>query len=172
MQDGVMEWRYCTTLPVIMVTVELLECCWRPRLTLTSRIMWVTLHGGVCVLNSWVCVFCHLCMCMSIVESVQLAGPSCSEHGLWSLTDSSICRQYIYRTDTRMGRGTSYSSTSLLSLLHYTHTTYFVFLLCTVGRDPSFVSQFQWSPEMYGAPNQCWGQCWCTQQARWEKKYI
>ncbi len=27
------------TLPVRMVTMELLECCWRPRLTSTSRLM-------------------------------------------------------------------------------------------------------------------------------------
>ena len=39
------------------------------------------------------------------------------------------------------------------------HTVYIVFLLCTVGRDPSLDSQFPWSPEMYGASNRCWGQC-------------
>ena len=39
------------------------------------------------------------------------------------------------------------------------HAVYIVFLLCTVGTDPSLGSQFLWSPEMYGAPNRCWGQC-------------
>ena len=39
------------------------------------------------------------------------------------------------------------------------HAVYFVFLLCTDGTDPSLDSQFLWSPEMYGAPNRCWGQC-------------
>ncbi len=38
------------------------------------------------------------------------------------------------------------------------HAVYNVFLLCTVG-SISLDSQFQWSPEMYGAPNRCWGQC-------------
>ena len=33
------------------------------------------------------------------------------------------------------------------------HAVYIVFLLCTVGSDPSLGSQFLWSPEMYGAPN-------------------
>ena len=47
-----------------------------------------------------------------------------------------------------------------VGLLHFPqHAVYIVFLLCTVGRDPSLGSQFQWSPEMYGAPNRCWGQC-------------
>ena len=39
------------------------------------------------------------------------------------------------------------------------HAVYIVFLLCTVGTIPSLGSQFLWSPEMYGAPNRCWGQC-------------
>ena len=30
--------RHCTR-PVRMVTVELLECCWRPKLTSTKRLM-------------------------------------------------------------------------------------------------------------------------------------
>ena len=33
------------------------------------------------------------------------------------------------------------------------HAVYIVFLLCTVGTDPSLDSQFLWSPEMYRAPN-------------------
>ena len=33
------------------------------------------------------------------------------------------------------------------------HAVYIVFLLYTVGTDPSLDSQFLWSPEMYRAPN-------------------
>ncbi len=47
---------HCTW-PVRMVTVKLLGCCWWPGLTWTWRLMWVTLHGGVCVLcwfHGWV----------------------------------------------------------------------------------------------------------------------
>ncbi len=39
------------------------------------------------------------------------------------------------------------------------HAVYIVFLLCTVGSNPSLGSQFRRSPEKYGASNRCWGQC-------------
>ncbi len=51
-----MVWQHCTW-PVRRVTVKLFGCWWWPGLTWTWRLMWVTLHGGVCVLcwfHGWV----------------------------------------------------------------------------------------------------------------------
>ncbi len=39
-----------------MVTVELLESCWKPKLTSISRLMWVTFIDGVRALTE--CVYC------------------------------------------------------------------------------------------------------------------